>query len=280
MADDESRKRERIVAFYEKYNPENVKNIPEILRVFAGREEVLCAKLHKKYGCHPDILPGPTTTDAFDITYRPVAAPSSTQDPLDFRSAAFNAQFALKEKRLAHVQPLDNLYKCRTLLPSHDPNHIQTRAPQEKKVKKPAEDRVVPKKPPVLHAIAGASCIMHNVLIIGLDLYETGPLSLLRACLLAKAKVVVVVRRIASIRGTCTGYLMGFDKHMNLVLLDVTERYVPLHCVNDERGSDTGIAKWRSHPLTVTRYAKQLLIRGDNIVLVYPTNPLPRNDLK
>ncbi|KAF0689719.1 Aste57867_18856 [Aphanomyces stellatus] len=258
-------KRARIVAFYETYNPENLKNIPEILRVFSGREEVLCAKLHKKYGCHPDILK-PEIHDTYDPNYKPVAAPATTGGPLDFRSTSFDARRALRQRdldNLAQAHPLDNLYKCRLLLPRQDPHFIEhktqphTAKPPPEKVRRSV---VVPKKPPLLHAIA--------------ELHATGPLSLLRACLLAKAKVVVVVRRICSIRGTCTGYLKGFDKHMNVVLLDVTERYVPL----GNEPEVVGLAQWatKRNRTAVTRHANQLLIRGDNIVMVYPTHPLPQ----
>ncbi|ETV69948.1 hypothetical protein, variant [Aphanomyces astaci] len=238
----EAWQRDRIVAFYESHNPENVKNIPEILRVFAGREDVLCAKLHKKYGCSPDIVAKEdnelSAAASYDPNFVPKTAPPSRGGPFDCRSASFNAHLALVRNRLdgasLHHPALDNLYKCRMLLPPRDPQFIQPKvkpATPSVTTDRKSKSTVAPKKPPVLHAIA------------------------------AKARVVVVLRRISSIRGTCTGYLKGFDKHMNLVLMDVMDKFAPVHAQQQEAP-------------TVTRHIRQLLIRGDNVVLVYPTQPL------
>jgi small nuclear ribonucleoprotein (snRNP)-like protein len=61
------------------------------------------------------------------------------------------------------------------------------------------------------------------------DTYLDGPFRVLRRCFLERLRVLVVVRRINSVRGTCSGFLKAFDKHMNLVLLDATQEFVPLH---------------------------------------------------
>ncbi|KDO28636.1 hypothetical protein SPRG_06491 [Saprolegnia parasitica CBS 223.65] len=264
MADEA--KAARITAFYEQYNPENVKNIPEILRVFAGREDVLCAKLLKKYGCQPDlqslVINVPEPQHAYVPGYEPFVAPPST--PCDHRSATFDAAAALREhERLPHTQPvhpLDNLNKCRALLPPTDPHYNASVGQTKPKPAMPAAAKVAP--PPALLDTIG-------------DQFEAGPLSVLRACLKAKAKVCVVIRRVNSIRGTCTGFLKGFDKHMNVVLIDVTERYVPLLRAPEHPSVPPSLAQWHRTDGVQKRFLRQLLIRGDNVVLVYPTKPLP-----
>ncbi|EQC25740.1 hypothetical protein SDRG_16401 [Saprolegnia diclina VS20] len=255
----------RITAFYEQYNPENLKNIPEILRVFAGREDVLCAKLLKKYGRQPDLqslaISVPEPQYAYVPGYQLFVAPPST--PGDHRSAAFDAAVALREhERLPHTQPvhpLDNLNKCRALLPPTDPHHNASVGQTKPKPATPAVAKVAPARPALLETIG--------------DQFEAGPLSVLRACLKAKAKVCVVIRRVNSIRGTCTGFLKGFDKHMNVVLIDVTERYVPR--APEHTTSPPSMAQWHRTDGVQKRFLRQLLVRGDNIVLVYPTKPLP-----
>ncbi|OQR86928.1 hypothetical protein ACHHYP_09738 [Achlya hypogyna] len=267
----EQAKRDRIVAFYEKHNPENVKNIPEILRVFAGREDVLCAKLFKKYGCQPDLQTLAPVAAPVEYVYTPTYVPYEAQKagsgPLDYRSPSFDATVALHERRplpnMQSVMPLDNLNKCRPLLPESDPNYNGSIGQSKPKTKTAVAPKVAPapQRPPLLETIA--------------DLCADGPLNILRAILKARAKVCVVIRRVNSIRGTCTGYLKGFDKHFNIILLDVTERYVPL--VSGEQPADApSIATWPHTHAVKKRFLRQLLIRGDNVVLVYPTQPLPK----
>lgn len=49
------------------------------------------------------------------------------------------------------------------------------------------------------------------------DHYKDGPLSTLKRCFDERSRVRVTVRRIDGVRGTLTGYLIAFDRHMNLV---------------------------------------------------------------
>ena len=46
---------------------------------------------------------------------------------------------------------------------------------------------------------------------------ETGPLSTLQRALTTNLKVTVVIRTFKGVRGECTGYLVAYDKYMNLV---------------------------------------------------------------
>jgi len=54
---------------------------------------------------------------------------------------------------------------------------------------------------------------------------DYGPYSVLRNCYTKKCRVRVWIRRFKGIRGICVGFLIVFDKHINLVLRDVFEEY-------------------------------------------------------
>lgn len=58
--------------------------------------------------------------------------------------------------------------------------------------------------------------------------YENqGPLSLLYKIHTKKQRIRVMIRYADCIRSTLTGYLLAFDKHMNMILRDVDEVYTP-----------------------------------------------------
>ncbi|POM65377.1 Hypothetical protein PHPALM_18913, partial [Phytophthora palmivora] len=135
---------ERLRAFYAKHNPGNDQNIAEIIRKFAGRERQLCAKLFKKYGEAPDLMSVGGTDDQIDVTtapsskssvnvkyemdFKPYKLIQTSDSPLDFRSAQFDALKALQapinqlKLPVTTAYPLDNIQKCRHLLPESDVN--------------------------------------------------------------------------------------------------------------------------------------------------------------
>jgi hypothetical protein len=51
--------------------------------------------------------------------------------------------------------------------------------------------------------------------------FTAGPLGELRKCMLEQRKVKVSIRRVNDIRGYCTGYVEAFDKHFNLVCIQL-----------------------------------------------------------
>ncbi|KAG7389545.1 hypothetical protein PHYPSEUDO_010190 [Phytophthora pseudosyringae] len=326
----------RLRAFYAKHNPGNDQNIAryicakltnvsplvrrrsaEIVLKFAGRERQLCAKLFKKYGEAPDLTSAGGADDqaagtkaagsepVANVTYRrdfkPYAQPKATDSPLDFRSAHFDALKALQAPKrqlklpVATAYPLDNIQKCRHLLPTSDGNRQTLVARPKKASPSAAAEANAVKKP----ATPAAPSLFDQLA----DTYLDGPFCVLRRCFLERMRVSVVIRRINSVRGTCSGFLKAFDKHMNLVLLDVTQEFVPLNTherllrevregkrvasdavfsAADRRRNRRVLA---SAGGTQREYVKQLFIRGDNVVSVSAvagdtTDNRPRNTFK
>jgi small nuclear ribonucleoprotein (snRNP)-like protein len=124
--------------------------------------------------------------------------------------------------------------------------------------------------------------------------FQKGPLSLLYQLQSKRQRVRVVIRYVNGIRGTITGTLIAFDQHMNLILRDADEVYSPrnvtrdndneepqsnmemelqrrqqalLECSSSGKGTGKPVVtvEWRVRQ----RQLKQLLVRGDSVVLVY-----------
>lgn len=103
---------------------------------------------------------------------------------------------------------------------------------------------------------------------------------MLRRCFLERKRVLVVIRRVNSVRGTCTGFLKAFDKHMNLLLMDVTEvsiahetherqlRDMRSGALPPSAGMFSVADPRRNRRFTQQTFAKQLFVRGDNVVMV------------
>ncbi|KAJ1447621.1 hypothetical protein M885DRAFT_185556 [Pelagophyceae sp. CCMP2097] len=222
--------RGRVVAYYATNNPSNLDAVNDIVIKYRGREADLWRKLHKKYGAPPKAA-------------APAPAPAAANgDPLDFRSPAFDAALALRSDArppFPDAKPLDNITKCKRLLPAWCEDH-------DSRVKVGAHHVVAA---PSVSASRGAALLGELA-----DPLREGPFSVLWRALSDRAAVSVVVRRARTVRGRCVGLLKAFDKHMNLVLIDATETFTPPR--------RTGTAR------PVTRHLQQMFIRGDAVVLV------------
>lgn len=60
-----------------------------------------------------------------------------------------------------------------------------------------------------------------------------GPIRLLQDCHTHKRELQVWIRHSSGLRGVCIGHLVAFDRHMNIVLSNVTEYYTPLQTVSN-----------------------------------------------
>jgi small nuclear ribonucleoprotein (snRNP)-like protein len=94
-----------------------------------------------------------------------------------------------------------------------------------------------------------------------------GPLSLLARAMEERRQVRVRTRHASGVRGEAVAYLKAFDRHLNLILADVTETSASrgTRVVAGEAGE-----KERRRPKLVrrTRRLAQIFVRGEQVVLV------------
>lgn len=117
--------------------------------------------------------------------------------------------------------------------------------------------------------------------------WNAGPLSVLRQCFQEKHRVRVVTRHRKGVRGICWGFLVAFDKYMNMVLKDVDEEYTTLikilrhtgklmmeNVEGVENDGDEGRSSTRGRMRLCRkqdhrkRHIAQLLLRGDSVVMI------------
>ena len=195
------------------------------------------------------------------------------QDPeLDFFSPRFNPLKALRAAALrppdGRARPLDNIYRCRPLLPPGHPDAAQPaqRAPKTKESLAAAErakqrtsyvqqqrERARPRVNPIDELAAAV---------------REGPLLLLKTAYQARRRVRVVTRHGRGVRGAAEGTLVAFDKFFNMVLRDVVEAYTVRLWA--DRPTGPGGAKSRRAPKQEhrRRQLRQVFLRGEHVVLV------------
>ena len=222
---------------------------------------------------------------------------------LDFASPVFDPVRALTapEAEVVNANPssfafregaarrLDNIHKFRAALPPCDPLHFTPKSRSSAShsadtTDQPGQhdaDAPVPKRTSLFQSLASK--------------YESprsGPLSLLYSVLSTRSRVRVMVRYVDCVRGVLTGQLVAFDKHLNMILRDADEVYTgrvtrdegSVEAAGGARGDDGGTvvgprkaglearrrgAGGKGGMRAKQRYFHQMLVRGDNVVMVW-----------
>ncbi|GAX19769.1 hypothetical protein FisN_37Lh040 [Fistulifera solaris] len=178
------------------------------------------------------------TSNCFD----PVAA---LQQPLHVMVEANPPAFALSQQRLERVD------QCRPYLPTCDPQYRAAVA-------------TIRRDAPTMIQRASASCWESTAMPSYAILYQA---------MRSNQKIRILVRYVDGMRGTITGKLMAYDKHFNLLLQRAHETFSPRSLVQHDdtpgvRTVDREIAR-RLAGKFQRRSLSQVLVRGDNVVLVY-----------
>ena len=190
-------------------------------------------------------------------------------DHLNFLSPQFNALLALTtpdvHPPIPNARPLDNIRACRRLLPPDHPLHLPsgggtTNQHQPQTNNQDAKERAKQRISYLQQKRERENNRINPIDEIA-NRFTDGPFSLLRRCYQSRSVVRVVTRHDRGVRGVAIGTLIAFDKHMNLVLKDVEERYTVLvtvqrngrHCRKQEQRQ---------------RRLKQVFVAGNSVVLV------------
>ena len=199
-------------------------------------------------------------------------------------------------------QKLDNISKFRALLPTCDPQRIEpkSKATQKRKTTDKNNEEQTDDKQKKQQQQQQTRVPMFLSMVSKYEHKSSGPLSLLYSILQNRQRVRVMVRYVDCIRGTLTGYLVAFDKHFNMILKDVDEVYgsrvtQDAAAVEVATGGGSGqqnngeaasapskstleAQRRRCYPkdgsggpgpAVKQRYFNQLMIRGDNVVMVW-----------
>jgi small nuclear ribonucleoprotein (snRNP)-like protein len=226
---------------------------------------------------------------------------------LDFTSDQFDASYALvaperevidanpsiySDATTRQIQQLDNISKFRSLLPMCDPQMIEPKTRNTSNatlaISSNASD-AEKRKVPMLLAMSAKY-----------ENKKSGPLSLLYSIVANRQRARVMVRYVDCIRGTLTGYVLAFDKHFNMIMRDVDEVYSGRITQDSKAVEAVGGAQTSTQTSIVTvcappkaklearrrmcyppdgsggpgpavkqRYFHQLMVRGDNVVMIW-----------
>lgn len=254
------------------------------------------------------LLGQPAASQASASTAIRQGHPEALDPALDFFSPLFDAAKALAAPGLKpprpKARPLDNVAKCRALLPPEledsaayrqmlRPVVSPERKRQAQEVAKMRAGRVR-----MMQEQAAAKAQQGSTLEGIMDRCKRGPLSWLRQHCQTHTRVRVVTRHGCGVRGCAVGFLVGFDKFMNLILKDVEENYtvmvqvphhytVPLHASQGGDKLDQPLAlgmagasetlevmsvkhkfRWKRRAEQRSRRLHQVLLRGEQVVLI------------
>lgn len=167
---------------------------------------------------------------------------------LDPRSPKFDPRRALYDKHTPLLSPdakqFNNLCEFENYLQGKDAISLKkaNEAKQKEKAQLPgiiavraaAQAREAVRKAAILQKTEGPSeksrtqerRLRQTNVFTRMEGFKQGPLSLLRRCVEDRLRVVVVVRAAVAVRSRCRGYVVAFDKHFNIALMDVDEKLI------------------------------------------------------
>lgn len=284
--------KQRLEEYYKMVSPDVIANKTEwrtrfeqIYHKYGGsleKETKLANKLEKKYGVRLQV--------ASHLAQQHPAAPSQRHTSIerqqddeesfqltdkerdsgicDVLSNAFDPVAALSNRsQTKHANEtiwkessfLDRVDQCASLLPPSDPLH----RPKAPRMAPGIEDATVSKKR--THSYLERMAEQYN---------DRGPMRLLYQAAFGtkqRRKLRITTRYVNGIRGTVTGILVGFDKHMNLLMKDAKESYGPR--LNDDPDQSNVERETARRSLLRTsdgflrhRTMRHILVRGDTIV--------------
>jgi len=207
---------------------------------------------------------------------------------LDVTSEEFDAEIALRQpigrvKLPFNIRPLDNISKCRFLLPPKDPNYFSI-AMKKTKTTATTSSAQSSSVANIDAAVKNKAPKIPSALDLMTEKFDEGPMSLLKGWLQRRERVKVCIRGVKSIRSWCTGEVRAFDKHFNLLLGNVVEEFVVDQDKKEEEG-DSGDDDYSStlhkkrkaaSSQSVTprrRRVGQMFIKGDGVVLICSAKP-------
>lgn len=284
----------RLEAYYQLVSPQQLSDdwkdrFAQIWSKYGGTvegERQLAKKLHKKYGTQVllQLTEGTqpsattkqqktTTSDSSSQQYTEEWYELRTQERdsgvIDFTSPCFDPVAALQQSLSVVAetnvpaftlsqQRLERVDQFRPYLPVNDPQYRVV--PMNNHTLRRDTSQPVPQRA----ALCWESAAMPSY-------------TLLYRAMHSNQKIRVVVRYVDGMRGTITGQLLAYDKHFNLILQRAQETYSPRMPVvhHEEETTSTTTARTVDREIARRqaggnrRSLAQVLVRGDNVVLVY-----------
>ena len=238
---------------------------------------------------------GSVRTDAFEETLRLIPLPEGADEALrlDFKSRYFDPARALAAKQPAldpprKVRPLENVRRFRRLLPTNDPARLDvSRSRKDFSAKGRSETDEAKTKTGADRAAAAANArdraekfraqgeaararVPVLETLFKESVKEKGPLSLLARAMEERRRVRVRTRHASGVRGEAVAYVKAFDRHLNLILADVTETSSTRARIERRAGASGEEGKTKNARKLVwrTRRLAQIFVRGEQVVLV------------
>lgn len=282
----------RMLVFYEsvKRTKLNEKDMMKILKKYEANPASMMNDLKKKYSDlyhFPDkvlLVDLQRIQNNYTLPERLIAqlpkldSLPSYNSKYDIRSLGFDPNAVLTEHRgcllpcaaipgAPKLPIMDNMTKVKHLLPCASSTERNATVIKRKPIANTRRNKDIDVKPLERIALSSTKQKISTTNEKGEpSVYlEDGPLLLLYNAMKRRQRIRVVIRHSNSVRGTLDGVVHGFDRHFNLLLTNVEERYVPSASEADKR---IFVSQAPCPDSSLIRQLPQILVRGDNVVLV------------